>query len=159
MNKAEVKELIGVEPRKVYYCLWNDAENTRTACQLFHVVECESNEEAQAKASAMLKDEAEVVHNPDCLYSHLKTSYYQREGIFIPTVFVFFSKHFTDSRFGYFLSRWSLNPKGHMLTDIRGKRNCNMYSVYELDSEKPLDYTHISSNVERIYSKYAPVST
>jgi len=31
---------------------------------------------------------------------------------------------------------------------------CNFYSVYDLDSEKPMNYTWIDSDIERIYSKY-----
>ena len=158
LTKAKVKELIGVEPRKVHYCLWNDAENTRSACELLHVVECKDDEEAEQKAKKFYKEGREVYHNTVTLYSHHRYEYYQREGVFIPTVFTFISTKMPASwkaRYGYFVSRWSLDH--HSGTrDIAGKLNCNFYSIKELDSEEHLNDTHLCSGIDRIYSKYAP---
>jgi len=160
MTKAEVKKLIGVEPRKVRYCLWNDAERTRDACALYHVVECDSEDEAKTKSSMLYTKGREVVHKPECLYTHLQYEYYQREGIFVPTVFTYISEKMPaswKSMFGIFVTRWALDYKSP-ICDIAGKLNCNFYSIYELDSEEPLNHIHLCSNVEKIYSKYAPVN-
>ena len=153
MTKAKVKELIGVEPRKVRYCLWNDAERTRDACALYHVVECDSDEEAKQMAHMFYTSGREEIHNDVTLYSHLRHEYYQRDGVFVPTVFTFISTKMPASwkaRYGYFVTRWSLDY--HSGTrDIAGKLNCNFYSIYELDSEEPLNHEHLCTGVDRIF--------
>jgi len=158
LTLAQAEEITGVAPRKVRYCLWNDAEKTRDACAWYHVVECENDEEAKRRAVEYYTKGREVVHKPECLYTHLQYQYYQREGVFVPTVFTFISTKMPASwkaRYGNFVTRWSL-VKQNTLSDIRGKLNCNFYSIYELDSEKDTNHIHLCSNVERLWSKYPP---
>jgi len=147
LSKAE--ELTGEAPRKVLYCLWNDAKTRRMSCGYFHVIECESEAKAKAKVQEVYKQDRETEYNPKSLYPHLMHSYYQREGVFVPTVIVYESSNWKGHFYGYFITRWSLEKQSG-LSDIRGKLNCNFYSIDELDSEEPLDMSNIISDIERI---------
>lgn len=158
LTKAEAKAITGAEPRKVHYCLWNDAESTRDAVEWLHVVECDDEEDAKRHVNGYYKAGREHFYNEKCLYSYLQHEYYQKTGDFVPTVFVYRSSKFSNSLFGYFVTRWTLEERKSHLRDLRGKLNCNFYSIYELDTDRDQKHDHLCSDVEKIWGKYKPLT-
>ena len=154
-----------MKPRKVLYCLWNDGtkHGTRMACEWLRVIECPDRETADRAAKRLLES-GELRVNNKTLYTHLRNEYYVMDGVFPPTVFVYKSywgkdkpERKQDERhcclYGYFLSRWALDAdySGFISRGIiRGKLNCNFYSIEELDTEHPVHDRWLTEQIERI---------
>ena len=149
ITKAQAKKITGRKPRKVHYCLWNDGTKTgkRNACSFYDVIECSTKEEANYKVDELYTKGRETEYNPECLYTHLQYSYFQREGVFVPTVFTYTND--LKWSYGYFVTRWSLDYHSGT-SDIAGKLNCNFYSSIKLDSNEPVETRWLVNEIEKI---------
>ena len=136
---------------QVRFSLWNDGTKAgqRDACIPVMLEMCDSKNEADVRATQLMHT-GKPRQRDTAFPRSSATEYYVMAGKFPPTMFVYTSEG-TTWQFCYLVDRWSLTADYTHFTggsSIRGKLNCNLYSVYEVDSKAPLDTKWLIKEIE-----------